>query len=144
MMAEPAEPTWTLKLGSNPRQAMRIIGMVRAGHPLGHILEVGRYHGAWTAADVNRVLADNRLALVPPQLVRGAPRTIQVTPKQAQVIHGVCQGMTNAEIGAATDMPLDTVKSTVSAVLTKTGCRDRIALVIAVLTKRLDYAIEGT
>lgn len=53
-------------LGTNPEQTVRILGLVRAGSSYDYILEVGRYQGTWTEADVRRVLTANRVPMPPP------------------------------------------------------------------------------
>lgn len=144
MVPEDAVPVHNL--GANPRQTTRILGMVRAGHTMTHILEVGRYHGSWSAADVRRVLADNHvhLPLEPDPRDNPETRAVAMSARQVQVVTGICEGMNNAEIAAAIGMPPETVKTIVSSILRMTGCRDRLAVAVAVLTKRLRPVIEGT
>jgi len=49
----------------------------------------------------------------------------------------VCQGLSNARIGERLHVAESTVKSHVKAVLGKTGCRNRVELVIYALTTEL-------
>lgn len=132
-----------MSLGDNPRQTMRVLGMVKAGHSLGHILEVGQYHGSWTPADVDRILRANKVPMPEPPDPRPnsikltSARTVPMSARQVQIAHLICQAMTNEEIAAHTGLPSNTVKSHVSAILGLCDCRDRVALVVAVLSREL-------
>lgn len=134
-------------LGPHPQQTMRVLGLVRAGHPWKYILDVGRYQKSWTEADVRRILRANRIALADqPAEAHRAP--VQAAPlllhrRHLSVLDGVCKGWTNAEIGAYHGIPESTVKVAVRSITKKAGVRDRVGLVVAVLTGQLAPAEEG-
>jgi DNA-binding NarL/FixJ family response regulator len=53
-----------------------------------------------------------------------------VSERERQVLVGVAQGMSNSELAADLFIGEATVKSHVSSLLTKLGCRDRVQLVV--------------
>lgn len=54
-----------------------------------------------------------------------------LTPREIQIVHALARGLSNSEIAATLTISEETVKSHVSEVLRKTGCRDRVQVVIA-------------
>lgn len=68
----------------------------------------------------------------------GAPGPIEpLTDRETDVLRLVCQGLSNAGIANRLYVAESTVKTHVKAVLTKTGCRNRVELVIYALTTGL-------
>jgi DNA-binding NarL/FixJ family response regulator len=60
---------------------------------------------------------------VPPKLPVSAPTSI--TKRQAEVLHLMCQGLTNRRIGDRLNITEDTVKATVRRILAQLGATDR-------------------
>jgi DNA-binding CsgD family transcriptional regulator len=72
---------------------------------------------------------------IPPRLPVGPSASI--TKRQAEVLHLMCQGLTNRRIGDRLNITEDTVKATVRRILAQLGATDRAhatALVYSGLT----------
>jgi DNA-binding NarL/FixJ family response regulator len=75
-----------------------------------------------------RLVGDFAARVVEP---RPRPGLDDLTPREHEVLLCVARGLSNAEIGAELFITEQTVKSHVSEALRKTGCRDRVQLVVA-------------
>lgn len=67
--------------------------------------------------------------LLPPLLPGSEP----LTDREQQILELVCRGWSNARIAAELFLATTTVKSHVKAVLAKTGCANRVELIVATL-----------
>jgi DNA-binding CsgD family transcriptional regulator len=54
----------------------------------------------------------------------------RLTDREREVLAEVCAGASNAEIGVRLHLSESTVKTYVGQLLAKTGCRDRVHLVV--------------
>jgi DNA-binding NarL/FixJ family response regulator len=77
---------------------------------------------------VTRRLVEDFSARVPS--IAPSPALATLTPREHEVLTAVARGLSNAEIAAELFIGHVTVKSHVSEVLRKLGCRDRVQLVI--------------
>ena len=64
-----------------------------------------------------------------------------LTAREGDVLELVCQGLANADIGARLHLAESTVKTHVKALLSKTGCRNRVELIVHAY--RHDLALPG-
>jgi DNA-binding NarL/FixJ family response regulator len=81
---------------------------------------------------VQRRLLDAQAAGLPSSVASAAPATGPedgLTPREAEVLAEIATGATNTEIASRFVVSEATVKTHVNHLLTKTGCRDRAALV---------------
>lgn len=77
---------------------------------------------------VTRRLISEYASLAPP--VKSDPKLDELTAREREIYLLVAQGMSNGEIAAELVIEESTVKSHVSAVLDKLGCRSRVQAVI--------------
>jgi DNA-binding NarL/FixJ family response regulator len=98
---------------TRPGQLLEAIQVVSAGEALLH-------------PRVTRRLIEQLAALPPP---RRTPDD-GLTEREHDVLLAVAQGLSNQEIAAALHLGYGTVKTHVSHLLTKLGCRDRAQLVV--------------
>lgn len=120
---------------------------------LQRVIDIGAYRKAWTAQDVDRVVARHigrpapqpppapaPVAPVsvpvplPPPTREQQPLIVELTPAQTAVLDALCQAMTNGAAGRHLGISEDTVKSHVRAILAALGARDRLHAVVMVLT----------
>lgn len=66
----------------------------------------------------------------PPHASNQAGLREALTAREAQVLDLVCQGLSNAEIGKRVHIAPSTVKTHVKALLAKTGCANRVELIV--------------
>lgn len=136
-------------IGDNPVATQRIMGLVAAGHSYRHIREVGHYQGAWSESYLNTILSLNRVVLpgspyaaaAQPQRPVGKP--LRVNAYERAVLAKVCAAWSNDEIAVWTATPETRVKSTIRTLVKRADARDRIALVVAVLTHELNPVDEA-
>jgi DNA-binding NarL/FixJ family response regulator len=83
-----------------------------------------------------RLLAEGDSLLFPAAIRRlaarqaPAPRDLDLTAREAEILRAMARGLSNAEIAEELVVSLETVKTHVSAILTKLGARDRTQAVI--------------
>ena len=63
-----------------------------------------------------------------------------LTGRERDVLSLVCEGLPNAEIGGRLHLAESTVKTHVKALLAKTGCRNRVELIVHAFRHRLAAA----
>ena len=69
---------------------------------------------------------------------------VTLTPRQAEVLYGLCEGLSNDQITRRLYVSEDTVKSHVKAVLRALKARDRTQAAVYVLTGRVVVFVRGT
>jgi DNA-binding NarL/FixJ family response regulator len=103
-----------------------LIGAVRAAHR----------GDAYLSPEVTRLV----LGMVAPAAARhrqqAAERLASLTDRQAEVLHLVAEGMSNAEIGRRLRMSEATIKTYVSRILTRLDCANRVQAALLVRDAR--------
>lgn len=69
-------------------------------------------------------------SFAPPSRTGGGPATVEISPREEEVLGAVAAGHTNGEIAESLHMSLSTVKSHVNSLLAKIGARNRVELAI--------------
>ena len=121
---------------SPPDQLLEAIRAVAAGRrvlgegPLGHVIRGYLRAGTRPADDPLPGIADS----LPPAEAPG--RTAGLTPREREVLALIAEGRSNAEIQQALFISRGTLKTHISALLRKTGSRDRSALIVLSHTSR--------
>ena len=69
-------------------------------------------------------------------------RTATITKRQAQVLDGLCDGLSNAEIGAGMFVTHNTVKTTAKALYRRLGARNRNHAVCLALTGQVAITVR--
>jgi DNA-binding NarL/FixJ family response regulator len=118
------------------------IGVVKRLFPEAKILALTGYgdmaqspakkHGAdafLTKELASEVVADTLCGLFP-ELGDGEVESLPLTRREYEVARLVADGMSNEEVAAALSLSVNTVKTHLSAVMTKLGLRDRVALAL--------------
>jgi two-component system nitrate/nitrite response regulator NarL len=72
----------------------------------------------------------------------GAPPIVVITPRQADVLTGLCEGLSNADIGARLYITEDTVKTHVRRLLPVLGARSRCHAVALVLSGQVRVLVH--
>jgi DNA-binding NarL/FixJ family response regulator len=126
-------------LGPNPAQTLRIMGLVRAGHSYEYIVRLGHHQQSWGPNDVQRVLRANRIKVPEPTdpTALTTVRTANITKRQGEAVHLLCQAMTDEEIGQAMAIGPDTARSYINKAIKATRCNSRLDLVVQILTGKL-------
>ncbi len=134
------------------------------GLPVDRIAELGVYRGtrerpAWTRADVLRQSRKHdRAGAVEPAPCSCAPRTVVepweppskegearvvavLTPRQANILTALCEGLSNAAIGECLGLSEGAVKNRLKPIYAALGARDRTHAVVLALRGRVDVKI---
>lgn len=122
----------TVRPGMTVRDS-QILDLLLAGVPKSFITERGIYRRSWNAADVERVAARQLLSSAPSssparQWTPPVPATavsVTIPSRVAEVLDGVCEGLTNREIAARLHLSEDTIKTYASRLLAALGANDR-------------------
>lgn len=77
---------------------------------------------------VTRILIDDLLARPTSVITRVAP---ELTPRERDILQGICDGLSNPQVAARLHLSPATVKAYVSRLLEKFGVESRVGLVIA-------------
>jgi DNA-binding NarL/FixJ family response regulator len=72
----------------------------------------------------------------------GVPATAVITARQADVLTGLCEGLSNGDIGARLYITEDTVKTHVRRLLPVLGARSRCHAVALVLTGQVQVLVR--
>jgi DNA-binding NarL/FixJ family response regulator len=89
------------------------------------------------APSTTRRLIAHFAELLPDEHPAGASALVELTEREREVLLEVAHGKSNAEIAASLFLSEATVKTHVGRILTKTGLRDRVQLVVLAYESRL-------
>ncbi|WP_255432227.1 response regulator transcription factor [Cellulomonas sp. SLBN-39] len=103
-------------------------GFVLKDSPVGDLVDAVRLVAGGAMLLGPRV---NRRAVAGPDRQAWKALVETLTPRERDVLDGLMRGLSNTEIAAELVVAEETVKSHVSEVLRKTGCRDRVQVVVA-------------
>ena len=136
---------WVLAIGS---AAAAVLGATR-GSPspvlAGTTAAVALVALPWLAGDLARRSATGgaKTALAVPPAGGGVPADAGLSPREAEVLLLLGEGLSNAEIAARLVVSRETVKKHVAAVLAKLGVRDRTQAVVVLHRGRAAGGLTG-
>lgn len=124
-----------------------IARLLDRGLPEGRVVRIGQYEGAWTAADVARVVATRQPAPRPspepePEPEPDGPRQVVLSPRIAQVLDGLRQGLTAAQIADGLGLTTNTVKTHLGRLYARLGARGRVHAVALAHSDDLALVVE--
>lgn len=79
----------------------------------------------------------------PPALIHGHP-VASITPRQADVLTGLCHGLSNVEIGRRLYLSEQTVKTHVKRLFRAIGARDRCHAVALAASGQITVHVKGS
>ena len=74
----------------------------------------------------------------------GTPRAVSLTPRQAQVLSGICHGHSNRQIGSRLRITEDTVKCHVKALLRALCANDRAHAAALAISEQVQITVRDT
>lgn len=83
----------------------------------------------------------NGLAWSPP-IAATPPRDVTLTPRQADVLTGLCLGFTNEQIARRLELSENTIKTHVARLLRAMGARDRCHAAVLAISGQATVTVE--